>query len=366
MAIPPILCVTGPSGSGKTRLLERVIDRLTGQSLRVAAVKHCRHIDRGAANTDSGRLARAGAVPVVAFDDHEIEIRPGRPVDIGRAGGPPSLMELAGGLCGDSDLVLAEGFTSSVFDKILLRASDGKSAREPEAVRLVVGSGQNTGQIDRDDIEALTQWVLAWFGRRRAFREGLTAAVLTGGESRRMGADKSRLTVAGRSVLARLCELLADRAGQVMVVGREPDRQEAPSCVTWRADIRPGLGPLGGIATALQAAADRGVCVVACDMPAIGGELLDCLLAGRDRDAFATVAVGPGGRLEPLFAVYELRARESIEAALAAGRLSATEWLAGAGAHLVRIPKTLAEQLANVNTPEALESHRRKSGSQDA
>jgi len=268
------------------------------------------------------------------------------------------LLEVASAFCGGCDLVLADGYTRSVHDKIVLGGRpDGGGADAMESVRLVFDSGH---RANGGDVDALAAWVAGWHQRRMGLRRGLIAAVLTGGGSRRMGAQKSQMQLAGRDVLGRLCELLADRLGRVLLIGNRPSWRHIPACVSWHADFRPGLGPLGGIATALRLAAECdppcGVCAVACDMPALGGELLDHLLGGRNRQAPATAPLHPNsGRAEPLLAVYEPHARRPIAQALDAGRLSVTDWLTEAGAYCLAVPDELADQLANANTPEQLQ-----------
>ncbi len=44
-------------------------------------------------------------------------------------------------------------------------------------------------------------------------------------------------------------------------------------------DLQPGLGPLGGILTALQSAKHSRVLFVGCDMPFLSGEMIDAFLA---------------------------------------------------------------------------------------
>lgn len=353
MTVPPIFGVAGYSGSGKTHLLERLIPALSATGLRVGVIKHCRHIDRSGSARDSDRFARSGASPVIASAGQSLEIQNAEPA--------PMLLDLADAFCNDCDLVLVEGFSDAPHDKILLTGPDhSRPPRHVRAVQLVVGEGE---QIDRDDTDAITEWILTWHERRTAARAGLLGAVLTGGASSRMGCNKSALEIAGRRVLGRLCELLADRIGEAIIVGGQPGLEGIPRCVRWHRDIASGQGPLGGIATALRIAAagreDRGVCVLACDMPAIGGGVLDCLLTGRDRGAPATVLLNPTtGKLEPLVGIYEAGALGSIEESLQADRRSATQWLTGGGAHPVTVPAEAASQLVNVNTPEELEAIR--------
>jgi molybdopterin-guanine dinucleotide biosynthesis protein A len=104
----------------------------------------------------------------------------------------------------------------------------------------------------------------------------------------------------------------------------------------------------------------RGACVVACDMPAMGGELLDHLLGARNRGAPAAVLVHPAThQVEPLGAVYEADSLGPIQEALASGQRSAVRLLESIPAYRVQVPPSLADQLANANTPEEWETLRR-------
>ena len=352
MWTPPILCVAGHSGWGKTQLLAALTARLGAAGVRVGTVKHCEHVDLSPPGKDSARHAAAGASPAIAVGPDGIEVR--------NPGPAPSLLELAAGFCGACDVVLGEGFHGSPYDKILVHPADSPRPRRPaDGVRTVVGAG-GEGDFNRSDLAGITEWVRQWLRRRQARRKNIVGVVLTGGQSKRMGFDKATMRIGDRCVLERLCELLADRTGEVLVVGRRPRAEDAPGCVGWRADDLPGRGPMGGIVTALRAAGGdgaRAVCVAACDMPALGGAVVDHLLDARDPGKPATVAVHPTtGRIEPLLGVYEPAALGLLEAELAADRLSLTRWLDAAGAARAPVPEEWAGELANANTPEELEA----------
>ena len=84
--------------------------------------------------------------------------------------------------------------------------------------------------------------------------EGATGAVLCGGDSRRMGRDKAGAVLAGETLLARAVRTLAEVFDEVLVVGCDGLDFDPPAHVRAVPDERPGLGPVGGIATALAAA----------------------------------------------------------------------------------------------------------------
>lgn len=175
-----------------------------------------------------------------------------------------------------------------------------------------------------------------------------------------MGRPKCDLVLAGRRLLEHLCALLAERTAGVMIVGRAPDPAGLSARGIVVPDRYPGMGPLGGIATALHQAgacrAGAGVLVVACDMVALGGEVLDHLLAGRGSQAGATVPIHPtSGVIEPMPGIYEARAMDSLDESIRAGRLSVVDWLIRTRAAARAIPANLAHQLRGANTPEELE-----------
>ena len=357
MAIPAILCVTGPSGSGKTTLVERLIPVLCGAGIKAGVVKRSAvGLRIGSAGKDSSRLAAAGARPTVAVGPREMIVE-------SREMSMP-LLDVAATFCAGCDLVLAEGYKQSPHDKLLVLGAAGSAPGEidPATVRLRVTDRPEVlpGSVGRDDVGAVAAWIGGWLARRRRLRQGVVGAILVGGGSRRMGTDKAAMRRGGQPVLARLAELVGERLGEVWVIGRPVPGVDLPQCVRWHLDLRAGCGPLGGIATALRVAGGeqpRAALVVACDMPALGGEVIDLLLECRRPERPVSALRSPaGGRLEPLVAVYEPGALGDIEKALDAGALAVRRLLESVGAHAIDVPESMAGQLANVNTPEDLEA----------
>jgi molybdenum cofactor guanylyltransferase len=178
----------------------------------------------------------------------------------------------------------------------------------------------------------------------------VTAAILAGGRASRFGGrDKSRLLVEGRTIFDRQIAELSKIAGELLLVGGPPRKG-----VRLVSDLMPGCGPLGGLHTALTAAAGTTIVVVACDMPYISAPFLAHLAALAD-DADAVVPHTERG-YHPLCAAYTRAAIEPIARRLAAGRLTMMDLLTD-----VRLRVVAADEiarfgdphrlLANVNTP---------------
>src|SRR5690606_24076484 len=111
----------------------------------------------------------------------------------------------------------------------------------------------------------------------------LFGLLLAGGASTRMGRDKATLAYHGRSQLEWSFDLISDVCAATFVSVRpdqrdEPTRAKFPQIV----DAQPGIGPIAGIAAALQQHPKAAWLVVACDLPFITREVLEQLIAQRD------------------------------------------------------------------------------------
>lgn len=198
----------------------------------------------------------------------------------------------------------------------------------------------------------------------------LSVVVQAGGQSQRMGENKAIKPFLGRPLIERVVSRLRPIADELMLTTNAPDGYEFIEARKV-ADVRPGLGPLGGLHTALYATRFDTVAVVACDMPFASTALLaaaaDILL--RD-DVDVVIAESPEG-FEPLHAVYRrLTCLSAVEAALDAGERRMISWFPA-----VRVRRLTAAELArfdpgglafwNVNTPEEFERAEQYARAQD-
>lgn len=129
---------------------------------------------------------------------------------------------------------------------------------------------------------------------------GVAALLLTGGSSRRMGADKTSLRVLGQPVVERLAGLLVAVAGPVLEVG--------PGCtgLAVAPEPRGGEGPLVALASGRAGLAGLDhhgpALVLACDLPLMSESLLRLLAGWPGGPAGGGPSIVPvvGGRPQPL------------------------------------------------------------------
>jgi len=178
----------------------------------------------------------------------------------------------------------------------------------------------------------------------------LFGLVLTGGRSRRMQRDKASLPYAGKSQLARAMELLAPLVARCFVSVRA-DQLYDPHRAAYDtiADIKPDLGPIGGIHAALHTYPDQGWLVLACDLPFLDRATLQYLIEHRASGRVATAYRSSfDGLPEPLCAIFEPRSLPVIEQSLAQGQQCPRALLSRADVELLDLPSPRA--LDNVNT----------------
>ena len=155
-------------------------------------------------------------------------------------------------------------------------------------------------------------------------KSAITAVILAGGRSRRLGRDKAVEPFAGEPLIRRVIRRAShgSSARHVVVVVADPDRAAAlplDDDHLTAVDVFPDCGSLGGIYTGLNAASTEWSLVTACDMPFLSGPLLARMAALRDGvDAVVPVVEG---RPEPTHALYTRRCLPAIEKRLRAGQL---------------------------------------------
>jgi molybdopterin-guanine dinucleotide biosynthesis protein A len=133
-----------------------------------------------------------------------------------------------------------------------------------------------------------------------------------------MGADKALLQFEGEPLVLRVARRLAVAAYPVLLAPGTAGRL-GPLGFDEVEDLVQESGPLGGLVAGLAASPHPLLAVVAVDMPFVSPEVL-LLLANELGDGDAAIPVTDRG-LEPLHAVYSVRALAGLRSALESGQL---------------------------------------------
>jgi molybdenum cofactor guanylyltransferase len=191
----------------------------------------------------------------------------------------------------------------------------------------------------------------------RHYAEPVTAFILAGGQSRRMGSDKALVTYRNQPLLQCAIRTCQSFTSDIRIIG-EPTRY-ASFGLPVIPDSGESLGPLSGIHTALLHSPTRFCSISACDMPFMSPEFFKLMLRklpGPD----AVVMRFNDGAVEPLCGLYSSKCREAAKQNLDRGKLKITDLLAQVTVEYIgemELQKhgMSREIFTNVNTPGDLE-----------
>lgn len=184
-------------------------------------------------------------------------------------------------------------------------------------------------------------------GDRWVLRPEATAAILAGGESRRMGADKSLSDAGGRPLIAHIAAQLA-YFPEVLIGANEPAKY-AFLGLPIVPDRARGQGPLMGILSCVARAAHECCFVTACDIPELEPRFVLEMVA-QAAGADVVMPRLADGRAEPLLAVYRKTIVPVAEDLLRAGPQRVTALLQGVRVRYV--PFGPPDWYRNLNVPE--------------
>jgi molybdopterin-guanine dinucleotide biosynthesis protein A len=152
----------------------------------------------------------------------------------------------------------------------------------------------------------------------------ISAVILAGGRSTRLGLNKAFLEINGQPLIERIVDRLAQMCEEIIIVTNEVDEYEHLEAIVVP-DVVPGKGALGGIYSGLQAASNPHSLIVACDMPFLNLTLLRYMQGFAE--AYDVVIPRVGQFVEALHAIYSKRCLPHIERRVQAGELQITRFL---------------------------------------
>ena len=260
----------------------------------------------------------------------------------------------------------------------VLEHSPGKTNRNeyeprtvsPTALRVGGNGFLSEGQtlswgVDGSILEGIADWtryiILDLAARNPVNKDSLskqlTIVIQAGGRSSRMGQDKALMPFLGRPLIERQVERLRALDAGLLVVTNRPEAYAFLNVPLYPDRVQ-GLGPLGGLLTAFEAAESLMVGVVACDMPFLNPSLLQAQGEMLEREGADVVIPRSPEGLEPMHAIYRReRCLPAVQRALEAGQRKMTAWFSDvimremSSQEIARIDPDF-RSFVNVNSPE--------------
>lgn len=408
----PAIAVVGRHNSGKTTLVVKLISEMVSRGFDVGSIKHHHHGDFGIDHPgkDSYRHREAGASETVIAS-------PGMMARVKTLYEEMECSEILNTMPGH-DIVIVEGYRKSGLPTIeIMRAANEMDSSVAEAFAARARNGEElahaltvddvqAAKAARGDIEALnliermpasnTVAVvtdipcareaagiygipcfnldgiasIADFLEHHYTRPRVSVVIQAGGESRRMGQSKALVDFQGRPLIMRLVERLLPAADELVITTNEGERlaflhDEFPEAnIRLAPDEYDFRGALPGLYTALNAASNPFVAVVACDMLFASPRLIVAeAIEMAELDCDVVVPVNQHG-YEPFHAMYRKgTCIKAVKSALDDGRTRAQAFFSDGALNVVEFPQARVLEVEprggcfiNANTPEELAS----------
>lgn len=186
--------------------------------------------------------------------------------------------------------------------------------------------------------------------------ENLAAIILSGGNSVRMGFDKSQLKLGdGTTFMEQIIRTLQPQVGCIVVVQNQDRKIKSNPQVIVTSDRQPNLGPMEGIASGLSVLPEQVelAFVTSCDVPLIRAEVIDQLFNSlEDYDGVTPV---DGDRIYGLTAIYRKSVLSTLDTLIEQRMLKVSQLcdhlrIRQVPIELIRAVDPFLESLTNVNS----------------
>ena len=181
--------------------------------------------------------------------------------------------------------------------------------------------------------------------------KNITAIILSGGKSSRMGQDKGLIKIKDKPMVQYAIEAVKPFCEHIMLLSNQVDYDVFG--VDVYTDKVKDIGPMGGIYTGLKESKTDLNLVLTCDSPFVDETIVEGLINDYQNgiDAFYC---NYAANKYPLTAIYSKRILPKIEAAIAAKNYRVRDLFNTANSKPYELSLSNYEKLLNVNTTEEL------------
>lgn len=193
----------------------------------------------------------------------------------------------------------------------------------------------------------------------KKFRDDITAFILSGGKSSRMGTNKALLKIGDRQLIQRMIELIEPLFSDIVISSNELELYEEFGKKIIR-DIYQSRGPLSGIHSALSSVKTEKCFLISCDMPFISSQIINYLINYESEKEI--ILPKSDGRIQQLCGIYSKKILPKVDKLLTESMRNDTKLKGSIYELLERVETEIVDvsELSfyqkhlffNINTPE--------------
>ncbi|MEM7085309.1 MAG: molybdenum cofactor guanylyltransferase [Bacteroidota bacterium] len=186
-------------------------------------------------------------------------------------------------------------------------------------------------------------------------KKNISAIVLAGGKSSRMGVDKGFIDLNGQSFIARILKTVEPFVQQTLIVSNDPNYDVFK--IKRVSDIITNSGPLAGIFSGLFYSESDVNLILSCDVPLINETVLHTLIEGYDPQN-DVIQLQSKGKTMPLIALYKKQCMHTCLESLKKGERRLTKVVEQLKTKTIILDASLDPFVRNINTEKELKAIR--------
>ena len=194
----------------------------------------------------------------------------------------------------------------------------------------------------------------------------ILAVVLAGGKSKRFGRDKSQVKLGSKILIDYILTEIIDLYKDILIVTNEPIKFLNSDKISLTSDIKKGLGPLGGVFSAMRWAKDnrknyKWISTFPIDTPFFKKEHLIKFYKKINLDKRNLFFMKSKNTRHNIFGLWSLELFEKLEIALKRGDRKVELWANEIGVKTIDFEhENNKDPFFNINTEEDLENAKNK------
>jgi len=188
----------------------------------------------------------------------------------------------------------------------------------------------------------------------------ILGTVLAGGKSQRFGADKSQVKLGNKLLIDYILSEIIDEFNEVLVVSNNQINFESSEKISLIKDFKQGLGPLGGVLTAMKWIKDKNknyqwISTFPADTPFFKNEILKDFLKSINQDDSKLFFIKSNNTRHNIFGLWSVDLMDRLEKDLDKGERKVEVWANSIGVKNINMNFENEDPFFNINTKEDLE-----------
>ena len=189
----------------------------------------------------------------------------------------------------------------------------------------------------------------------------ILAVVLAGGKSQRFGSDKSQVKLGNKMLIDYILTEIIDLYREILIVTNEPIKYLNSNKISITSDIKKGLGPLGGVFTAMKWVKDNKknyewISTFPTDTPFFKKEHLNKFYKEINLEKSDLFFMKSKNTRHNIFGLWSIELFQRLELALDKGDRKVEHWANEIGVKTIDFEHENNEDpFFNINTKEELE-----------